>query len=112
MDKGPIGVIEEEIPSSGDEDKGPTKSTKGKDPEGPVGSAGARLHRHHSPSRTVEQLITTLREAGLTPQGCHGLDPPPQPKPKVKIPPPVFKGLPGERPNVHVLAAIDWMEAL
>ena len=37
---------------------------------------------------------------------------PPQPKPKVKIPPPVFKGLPGERPYVHVLAAIDWMEAL
>ena len=37
MDKGPIGVIEEETPSSGDENKGPILGTKGKDPEGPVG---------------------------------------------------------------------------
>ena len=76
MDKGPIGVIEEEISSSGEEDKGPTKGTKGKDPEGPVGSAGTHPCRHRSPSCTVEQLITTLRKAGLTPQGRHGLDPP------------------------------------
>ena len=33
-------------------------------------------------------------------------------KPKVKIPPPVFKGLPGERPDAHLLAAADWMEAM
>ena len=33
-------------------------------------------------------------------------------KPKVKIPPPIFKGLPGERPESHLLAAEDWMEAM
>ena len=33
-------------------------------------------------------------------------------KPRVRIPPPIFKGLPGERPDVHLLAAEDWMEAM
>ena len=33
-------------------------------------------------------------------------------KPQVKIPPPTFKGLPGERPDAHLLAAEDWMEAM
>ena len=33
-------------------------------------------------------------------------------RPKVKIQPPVFKGLPGERPDVHLLATSDWMEAM
>ena len=32
--------------------------------------------------------------------------------PQVKIPPPIFKGLPGERPNTHIYAAKDWMEAM
>ena len=32
--------------------------------------------------------------------------------PQVKIPPPIFKGLPGERPDDHLLAAEDWMEAM
>ena len=30
--------------------------------------------------------------------------------PRVKIPPPIFKGLPGERPDTHIYAAEDWME--
>ena len=33
-------------------------------------------------------------------------------RPKVKIQPPVFKGLPGERPDAHLLATADWMEAM
>ena len=33
-------------------------------------------------------------------------------RPRVKIPPPIFKGLPGERPDMHLLAAEDWMEAM
>ena len=33
-------------------------------------------------------------------------------KPQVKIPPPIFKGLPGERPDAHLLATEDWMEAM
>ena len=32
--------------------------------------------------------------------------------PWVKIPPPIFKGLPGERPDAHIYAAEDWMEAM
>ena len=31
---------------------------------------------------------------------------------RVKIPPPIFKGLPGERPDTHIYAAEDWMEAM
>ena len=31
---------------------------------------------------------------------------------KSKSQPPVFKGLPGERPDAHLLAASDWMEAM
>ena len=32
--------------------------------------------------------------------------------PQVKIPPPIFKGLPGEQPDTHLLAAQDWMEVM
>ena len=31
---------------------------------------------------------------------------------RVKIPPPIFKGLPGERPDAHIYATEDWMEAM
>ena len=32
--------------------------------------------------------------------------------PWVKIPPPIFKRLPGERPDAHIYATEDWMEAM
>ena len=32
--------------------------------------------------------------------------------PQVKIPPPIFKGLPGERSDAHIYGAEDWMEAM
>ena len=32
--------------------------------------------------------------------------------PRVKIPLPIFKGLPGERPDAHIYATEDWMEAM
>ena len=32
------------------------------------------------------------------------------PLPRVKIPPPIFKGLPGERPEAHLMRANDWMD--
>ena len=32
--------------------------------------------------------------------------------PRVKIPPPIFKGLQGERPDTHIYATEDWMEAM
>ena len=32
--------------------------------------------------------------------------------PQVKIPPPIFKGLPGERPDDHIYSTEYWMEAM
>ena len=60
------------------------------------------------------ELIAALREATLGPlhPGHHGLDPPPDNRPRVKIQPPVFKGISGERPDAHLLAAEDWMVAM
>ena len=31
---------------------------------------------------------------------------------KLKSLPPIFKGVPGERPDAHLLATADWMEAM
>ena len=62
-----------------------------------------------------------MRDAGFNTnprcQRHHGLNPDPDSdddgrKPKVKIPPPIFKGLRGERPDAHLLATADWMEAM
>ena len=45
--------------------------------------------------------------AGLPAPGPGGLAPP---LPRVKIPFPIFKGLPGDRPEAHLLRANDWMD--
>ena len=85
----------------------------------PTSGVGACPHREHPPHSPgpIDELIAALCEASLNPvhPRCHGLDPFPDQdrrKPKVKIPPPVFKGLPGERPDAHLLATSDWMEAM
>ena len=77
------------------------------------------MHRERLPRSPgpIDELITALCEATLGPAHPrrHGLDPLPDEdrrRPKVKIQPPVFKGLPGERPDAHLLAASDWMEAM
>ena len=67
-------------------------------------------------------MVAALHNAGLNTnpkcQKHHGLDPDSdsdsdgETRPRVKIPPPIFKGLPGERPDVHLLATEDWMEAM
>ena len=44
--------------------------------------------------------------AGLSGPGAQA----PPPPSRVKIPPPIFKGLPGERPEAHLLRANDWMD--
>ena len=85
----------------------------------PAGGVGARPHREchpHSPG-PIDELIAALHEATLGPAHPrhYGLDPLPDDdrrRPKVKIQPPVFKGLPGERPDAHLLATSDWMEAM
>ena len=44
--------------------------------------------------------------AGLPGPGARA----PPPPSRVKIPPPIFKGLPGERPEAHLLRTYDWMD--
>ena len=67
-------------------------------------------------------MVAALTDAGLnTNPKCwkhHGLDPESdstpddESRPRVRIPPPIFKELPGERPDVHLLATEDWTEAM
>ena len=111
----------------GKDDRGErrTSPARGKCGDGnPTGGAGTRLHGGYPPNplespNPIDQLVAALRDAGFNTNPrrcrCHGLDPDPdsdEDKPKVKIPPPVFKGVPGERPDAHLLAAADWMEAM
>ena len=67
-------------------------------------------------------MVAALHDDGLNTnpkwQKHHGLDPvsdsdsDDESRPRVRIPPPIFKGLPGERPDVYLLATEDWMEAM
>ena len=124
MNKAPDGAVMDE--SSSDEETVPLvvgaekEVGKCRDPNpNPAGGVGARPHREHPPHAPgpIDELIAALHEATLSPV-CprhHGLDPLPDEdrrRPKVKIQPPVFKELPGERPDAHLLAASDWMEAM
>ena len=73
-------------------------------PLGPVGLAGPPP----AGAALLAQLVATMQAAaaGLLAPG-PGLALPP---PRVKISPPIFKGLPGERPEAHLLRANDWMD--
>ena len=72
-------------------------------PPGPLGPppAGADL---------LAQMVAAMQAAtaGLPAPGPGG---PALPLPQVKISPPIFKGLPGERTEAHLLRANDWMDA-
>ena len=113
MPIGPEGIV---VGGSASEDEtggavgGAEKETEGR------GGTGVRPHKdcHPQSPGPIDELIEALREATLGPVGpiCHGLDPLPDPRPRVKIQPPVFKGIPGERPDAHLLAAADWMDAM
>ena len=80
-------------------------------PAGPVGPAGPPGPPGPPPAGAtlLVQLVATMQAAavGLPAPGPGG--PAPQP-PRVKISPPIFKGLPGERPKAHLLRANDWMD--
>ena len=56
----------------------------------------------------LAQLVAAMQAAaaGLPAPG-PGPAPPP---PRVKISPPIFKDLPGERPEAHLLRANNWMD--
>ena len=73
-------------------------------PVGPVGLAGPPPAR----AALLAQLVAAMQAAvaGLPAPGPG----PALPPPRVKISPPIFKGLPGERPEAHLLRANDWMD--
>ena len=77
---------------------------------GPVGPAGPPGPPGPPPAGAalLAQLVAAMQAAaaGLPAPG-PGPAPPP---PRVKISPPIFKGLPGERPEAHLLRANDWMD--
>ena len=80
-------------------------------PAGPVGLAGPPGPPGPPPAGAalLAQMVAAMQAAatGLPAPGPGG--PAPQP-PRVKISPPIFKGLPGERPEAHLLRANDWMD--
>ena len=56
----------------------------------------------------LAQLVAAMQAAAA---GLPAPGPGPAPPPlRVKISPPIFKGLPGERPEAHLLRANDWMD--
>ena len=77
-------------------------------PAGPVGPAGPLGPPGPPPTGAalLAQLVAAMQAtgAGLPAPG------PALPPPRVKISPPIFKGLPGERPEAHLLRANDWMD--
>ena len=125
----PDGSMVDEVNSGEDDPVPPRGAGKANRPRGdgnPSGGAGAHLHRECTPCppkspSPIDQLVAALRDAGFNTNPRHrrhqGLDPDSDSdddgrKPKVKIPPPIFKGSPGERPDAHLLAAADLMEAM
>ena len=121
MNRAPDGAVIEG-PASDDEIGGAVGGAE-RENEG-RGGEGARPRRNRTPERQrrprspenpnpIHELIAALRAVAVDPviPGRHGLDPPRE-RPRVKIQPPVFKGMPGERPDAHLLAATDWMEAV
>ena len=79
-------------------------------PVGPVGPAGppGPLGSQPAGAALLAQLVAAMQAAaaGLLAPGAG----PALPPPRVKISPPIFKGLPGERPEAHLLRANDWMD--
>ena len=74
-------------------------------PAGPPGPPGPML----TGAALLAQMVAAMQAAaaGISTPGLEG--PTPQP-PRVKLPPPIFKGTPGERPEAHLLRANDWMD--
>ena len=79
-------------------------------PPGPVGPVGLAGPPGPPPAGAalLAQLVAAMQAAaaGLPAPGPHPAPPPP----RVKISPPIFKGLPGERPEAHLLRANDGMD--
>ena len=77
-------------------------------PPGPVGLAGPPGPPPAGAALLVQMVaVMQAAVAGLPAPGPGGLAPP---QPRVKIHPPIFKGLSGERPEAQLLRANDWMD--
>ena len=80
-------------------------------PVGPVRLAGPPGSPGPPPTGAalLAQLVAAMQStaAGLP---APGPGPAPPPPPRVKISPPIFKDLPGERPEAHLFRANDWMD--
>ena len=80
-------------------------------PVGPVGLAGPPGPPGPPPAGAalLAQMVAAMQAAavGLPASGLGG---PAAPPPRVKISLPIFKGLPGERPEAHLLRANDCMD--
>ena len=79
-------------------------------PVGPVGLAGPL-----GPPRPPTCWSCPASPIGSCYAGCSSWIAGPRPRSdttptQVKISPPIFKGLPGERPEAHLLRANDWMD--
>ena len=61
-----------------------------------------------------QQALRRHAQGGILPDPNFNPDPDSDDDdtPQVKIPPSIFKGLPGERPDAHIYATEDWMEAM
>ena len=58
-----------------------------------------------------QQALRRHAQGGILPDPNLNPDSDDDDMPRVKIPPPIFKGLPGKRPDAHIYAE-DWMEAM
>ena len=69
-------------------------------PPGPLGPPPAR-------ATLLAQMVAAMQAAAA---GIPAPGGPMPPLPREKLPPPIFKGLPGKRPEAHLLRANDWMD--
>ena len=80
-------------------------------PVGPAGQVGPIGPPGPPPAGAalLAQMVAAMQAAAAgIPAPSPGSPTPPQPR--VKLPPPIFKGLPGKRPEAHLLRANDWMD--
>ena len=84
-------------------------------PPGPQGPQAHQVPLEHRSSRSPTSGSHFVGSNGCSNASCgsgtaHPRSRKPAPPSRVKIPPPIFKGLPGKRPKAHLMRANDWMD--
>ena len=72
----------------------------------------ASLQANPGHRQRYQQALHRHAHGGIMPDPDLNTDSDDDDTPRVKIPPPIFKGIPGERPDAHIYATEDWMEAM